>query len=122
MDNENKLFFGIDFDGTLCENNFPQIGEPKDKIIRYVKRLKSMGHYIGLWTCREGEILDDAIAWCKEQGIIFDVINENLPERIEKWGCDCRKVGFDYIIDDKNMLVEDIEKVIDRLERKDIFL
>ena len=59
--NDDKLFFGIDFDGTLCENDFPNIGEPNWVIINYVKKLKECGHYIGLWTCREGKILDEAV-------------------------------------------------------------
>ena len=113
--NDDKLFYGIDFDGTLCENDFPNIGEPKQTIINYIKRLKECGHYIGLWTCREGKILDEAVEWCKEHGIVFDTINANLPERIEKWGCDCRKVGYDYVIDDKNLLIDDIEYIIDKL-------
>ena len=115
---DDKFFYGIDFDGTLCENYFPNIGEPKQAIIDYVKKLKSSGHYIGLWTCREGKILDEAVEWCKEQGIIFDTINANLPERIEKWGCDCRKVGYDYVIDDKNLLIEDIESIMDRFVKE----
>lgn len=116
--NNDKLFFGIDFDDTLCENDYPSIGEPKQKIIDYVKRLKTNGHYIGLWTCREGKLLNEAVEWCKEQGIIFDTINENLPERIEKWDSDCRKVGYDYVIDDKNLLIEDIESIMDRFVKE----
>ena len=28
-------------------------------------------------------MLDNAVEWCKEHGLVFDAINENLPERIE---------------------------------------
>lgn len=104
------MYYGIDFDGTLCENKYPSIGQPKQKIINFVKNLKLQGHYIGLWTCRVDKLLDEAVEWCKEQGIIFDTINANLPERIEKWGNDCRKVGFDWMIDDKNILISEIER------------
>ena len=110
---DDYYFYGVDFDGTLCENAYPNIGEPKHNVIKYVKMLKARGNPIGLWTCREGQELDDAVEWSKNQGIIFDTINANLPERIKKWGSDCRKVGYDYIIDDKNISIEDIEYVME---------
>jgi hydroxymethylpyrimidine pyrophosphatase-like HAD family hydrolase len=60
----------IDFDGTLVENKFPEIGEVKvDKnkvpIIDKVLRLQEEGWQTILWTCREMEALDNAVAWCK---------------------------------------------------------
>ena len=45
--------------------------------------------------------LDAAIAWCKEQGITFDYINENAPERVGTYGGDSRKISADVYIDDK---------------------
>ena len=34
---------------------------------------------------------------------MFDAVNENLPERIALYNNDCRKIGADYYIDDKNL-------------------
>lgn len=100
------MVYAIDFDGTLCEDNFPEIGEPYFNRIAAVKRMKSDGHKIILWTCRQndehGRHLDNAVNWCKEHGLIFDAVNENLPEVQKKWGGDTRKVYCDYYIDDKN--------------------
>lgn len=45
--------------------------------------------------------MEDAVAWCKERGIEFDAVNENLPELIELYGNDCRKINADIYIDDK---------------------
>lgn len=104
--------YAIDFDGTLCESKFPDIGEPIPSAIEYVKELKEDGHKLILWTCRVGENLDDAVKWCKEQGIEFDAVNENLQEVIDEYGGDSRKVTADYYIDDKNLIVggDDVER------------
>lgn len=104
--------YAIDFDGTLCESKFPDIGEPIPSAIEYVKQLKEDGHKLILWTCRVGENLNDAVKWCKEQGIEFDAVNENLQEVIDEYGGDSRKVTADYYIDDKNLIVggDDVER------------
>ena len=54
-----------------------------------------------LWTCREGEDLERAIAWCDSLGLSFDAVNDNLPDIIEKYGCNSRKISCDFYIDDR---------------------
>ena len=93
----------IDFDGTLCEDEFPSIGKPKDEIVAIVKRLQNAGVKTVLWTCRNGSMLSDAERWCQQQELKFDAVNENLPEVQQKWGGDTRKVMTDYYLDDKNV-------------------
>ncbi len=95
----------VDFDGTLCENKFPEIGEPKKDILDAVKKLKQQGNKIILWSCRSGQPLIKAVMWCAEQGLLFDAVNENLPEIIEMYGGDTRKVWADIYIDDKNSFI-----------------
>lgn len=95
------MIYAIDFDGTLCRDEYPNIGKPRKGMIRKVKRLQKKGHKFILWTCREGADLHRAIYWCAENGIWFDGENENLPEMIEKYGTDPRKIGADKYIDDK---------------------
>jgi hypothetical protein len=99
----------VDFDGTLCENLWPHIGVVKKDVLNYVKTQQKRGAKIILWTCRSGELLDDALFWCKMRGLIFDAVNENLPEAIERFGTDCRKVFADEYIDDKNVICTLIE-------------
>ena len=99
--------YAVDFDGTLCEGKYPLIGEPKQDIIDYVKSLQEDGHKIILYTCRTGDKLDEAVQWCKDHGITFDAVNENLKERIEEYGTDPRKISADYYIDDKNLKLDD---------------
>ena len=96
------MIYAVDFDGYLCSNEWPYIGAPNTQIIEHFKALQAQGHKLILWTCREDRMLQYAIAWCAEQGLYFDAHNENLPEQIEKYGNDCRKIGADYYCDDKN--------------------
>lgn len=76
MDN---LIITVDFDGTLCENKYPEIGKPNTEVIEHVKQMKSEGAKIILCTNRVNDKLDDAINWCSNNGIIFDAVNEDLP-------------------------------------------
>lgn len=100
-----------DFDGTLCEDKFPSIGEPKYKIIGFVKWLKSHGGKIILWTCREdipeGDFLTQAVEWCRTYGLEFDYINEN-PEQCMGHPEKSRKIVADIYLDDKALNVRDI--------------
>ena len=82
----------VDFDGTLCENKWPEIGELNDELITYLRKRQMEGDKIILWTCRTGELLDRAVAICYSQGLIFDAVNENLPEVLEWMGGDSRKI------------------------------
>lgn len=99
-----RKVFAVDFDGTLCENKYPSIGEPNVLLISKLINLRLKGHKIILWTCRKNEYLHAAINWCMEQGLEFDAVNENLPEYIEFFGSDTRKVFADIYIDDKALL------------------
>lgn len=95
----------VDFDGTLCENKYPEIGAPKKDVIDYLKKKQENGDKLILWTCRVGEKLDAAVKWCKEYGLIFDTVNENHPDVIAWMGSDSRKIFANEYIDDRNVLV-----------------
>lgn len=91
----------VDFDGTLCENKWPGIGEANRELIDQLIEEQKNGAAIILYTCRQHKLLKDAVKWCKGQGLIFDRINENLPERIRAYKGDCRKISADVYIDDR---------------------
>lgn len=99
------MTFAIDFDGTLCENKYPEIGSPRMDMINKCIQLRSNGHIIILNTCRTDIDLEKAIEWCNAYGLQFDLVNENEPERIAKYS-DCRKIAADYYIDDRNLSFE----------------
>lgn len=95
----NKII-AVDFDGTLCTNSYPYIGDANFLLIDYLKRQKRCGAKLILWTCRAGKILNEAVAWCNGMGLTFDAVNENLPEIIEAFGSDTRKIFANEYIDD----------------------
>lgn len=102
---DNSKVWAIDFDGTLVEDRWPEIGEPKEDMINHFRRLRKAGDRVILWTCREGKLLEDAVSFCKEHGLEFDAVNNNLPDEIRRFGNDCRKVGADYYVDDKSIVI-----------------
>ncbi len=105
------MIYCVDFDGTLCEHKFPDIGEPIQETINLVKNLKREGHKLIFWSCRNGIYVEKAIEWCKNQGIEFDAINEDLPEIKEQLdsfgGSKSVKVFANYYIDDRNLYIKD---------------
>jgi len=104
---EHKII-AVDFDGTLCFSNWPALGEPNVALIEYLKDWKKGGNKLILWTCRAGDALDMAVSWCTEHELVFDAINDNLPEIVEKYGNNSRKITCDYYIDDRAMLPESV--------------
>jgi len=94
------MIIAVDFDGTLFEDKFPDIGKPKMEVIDLIKQYIYDGHVVILWTCRVGDRLQEAVSKCKEYGIEFSHINENSHETLRKY-VDCRKISADLYIDDK---------------------
>lgn len=116
----------IDFDGCLCENRWPEIGAPNMDVINAAHREKEDGAALILWTCRIGERLGEAVAWCAGFGLVFDAVNANLPERIAAYQSDCRKVCADEYWDDAAVVMgrevetptqEETKKIRDRMLR-----
>lgn len=96
-----KVIVAVDFDGTLCDCDYPIAGKEHWELIHALQELKVEGKIdLILWTCRSGKILDFAVNWCRERGLIFDAVNENLPRIIKKYGGDTRKISADIYIDD----------------------
>jgi len=102
------MILAIDFDGTLCQNLFPKIGNPIKPVIDWCKERKQAGDKLILWTCRTKNQLLEAVDWCKTQELEFDAVNENLDEIIKKYGGDTRKIQADHYVDDKNLSIKEI--------------
>lgn len=64
--------------------------------------MQAKGNKLILFTCREGKPLEDAVEWCRNLGLVFDAVNENLPEGIAEYGTNPRKIGYDILIDDRH--------------------
>lgn len=97
---KSKKIIAVDFDGTIVHNKYPFIENPDMGLINFIKSNRNKYTFI-LWTCRHGKQLKYAVDWLAEQGIVFDLVNENAPWFVEKYG-DSRKIWADYYIDDKN--------------------
>lgn len=103
----------VDFDGTLCEDKFPEIGEPNLGLISWLQDQKAQGNKIILWTCRVGDHLNTAIDWCKKEGLFFDEVNRNIPEVIHLWGLGGPKIYADRYIDDKACIENSLPFITD---------
>lgn len=109
----------VDFDGTLCTNAWPEVGDPIEPVIEYVKYRQSKGARLILWTNRVGKPLEDAVAWCAEHGIILSAVNDNLPEIVESFGSNCRKIFANEYLDDRALLPGHVVgEMIDRVRDK----
>ena len=89
----------VDFDGVICVSEFPNIGRPHINVIDALIKRRKKGDKLILWTCRHDKLLDDAVAFCRNMGLEFDAVNENVPEIVQKYG-DSRKVFAHWYIDD----------------------
>ena len=108
-----QQIIAVDFDGTLCENKWPEIGEPNTELLHYLKdRKDAVGAKLILWSCRTGERLEEAVQWCAKHGLKFDAVNANLPEIIEQFGGDTRKIVADVYIDDRAATIFDLPYMI----------
>lgn len=102
MDTEKKRkIIAIDYDGTIALNSYPQAGEPNWTVIGMAQVEKATGAKLILWTCREGEELDVAVEACRQWGLEFDAVNDNLTEMKEVWGNNPRKIFANEYWDDK---------------------
>lgn len=91
----------IDFDGCLCTDAYPAIGQPNWDVINRAKQEQRDGAGLILWTCREGDLLQEAVCACKRWGLALDAVNESLSVWIEAFGTQPRKVGATEYWDDK---------------------
>jgi hypothetical protein len=100
----NSLIIAIDFDGTICETDFPSIGLMKPRADLYINKLFDEGNQIIINTCRSGIHEGNAQVFLDVVGIKYHYINSNLPHMIEQYGQDCRKISADIYIDDRCLM------------------
>lgn len=106
-----RMFIAVDFDGTCVTHEYPFIGK---KIgAAPVLRELAKKHDIILYTMRDGEKLQDAVAWFKQNGIPLYAVNENPSQKV--W-TDSPKVFAHLYIDDAALgtLTHTIEGYSDR--------
>ena len=99
------MTIAVDFDGTIVEHRYPEIGEERPFATDTLKMLIKDRHKLILWTVREGKLLDDAVNWCRERGVEFYAINREYPEEtVHNNQHFSRKLSaVDIWIDDRNV-------------------
>lgn len=79
------MIIGVDFDGTIVDHRFPDIGVEVPGAIKWLQKLKSKGCVLILITMRcdrpDGAYLSHAIDWCRRKGLEFDHVNENPGQK-----------------------------------------
>ena len=95
------MIYAVNFDGTISMGEWPDVGPANNGLIDFLINRQRKGDKLILWTCRAGEPLDRAVEFCKKHGLNFDAINDNLPETIEKYGSNSRKITCDVYLDDR---------------------
>ncbi len=97
------MIIAVDFDGTIVEHKFPEIGKTNLFAFETLKQLQKDGHKLILWTYRAGKELDEAVSFCKENGIEFYAVNKNYPDEKFNEKKISRKIYADIYIDDRNV-------------------
>lgn len=97
------MTIAIDFDGTIVEHRYPKIGKEQPFATDTMRLLIEERHKLILWTVREGELLEDAVEWCRQRGIEFYAINRDYPEEEKVHLGFSRKIKADLFIDDRNL-------------------
>ncbi|NSW93345.1 MAG: hydrolase [Bacteroidales bacterium] len=92
----------VDFDGTIVDHEYPGIGKEKLFAFQTLKELEKLGARLILWTFRTGKELDEAVEFCRRNGVEFYAVNKNYPEEVYDETIS-RKIDADIYIDDKNL-------------------
>lgn len=98
-----SYIIAVDFDGTIVEDAYPKIGKPMLFAFDSLKQLQSQGHRLILWTYRYGERLDEAVEFCRKNGIEFYAVNSSFEEEVFNGKDQSRKINADVFIDDRNL-------------------
>ena len=98
------MVIAVDFDGTIVEHRYPEIGREIPFAIDTLKMLIADRHKVILWTVREGKLLDEAVEWCRERGVEFYAVNKDYPEEKKEYNNHfSRKIKAEVWIDDRNL-------------------
>ncbi len=98
------MTIAVDFDGTIVEHRYPEIGKELPFATQTLRMLIADRHKLILWSVREGKLLEDAVEWCRQRGVEFYAVNKDFPEEdLAKNQSFSRKLKADVWIDDRNV-------------------
>ncbi|MBW8362209.1 MAG: hypothetical protein K0M56_08505 [Kaistella sp.] len=93
----------IDFDGTIVDDAYPGIGKTKTFAFETLRKLQSEGYRLILWTYRHGKTLDEAVEFCRNNGVEFYAVNSSFEGEVYDPKDASRKIDADLFIDDRNL-------------------
>ncbi len=96
------MFICVDFDGTIVDHRFPDIGDPVPGAIKWMKRLNKYGAKLILYTMRSDSkmfktALTDAKGYLLDNGVELYAVNNNPTQ--EDWTTS-PKVHANIYVDD----------------------
>ena len=96
------MYICVDFDGTIVDHCFPEMGAPVPGAIEWLKRLQYSGGQIILYTMRsddmkEGKKLSEAVAYLEDNGVELFGINRNPKQ--DRWTSSPKAFGHIYVDD-----------------------
>ena len=97
------MTIAIDFDGTIVEHRYPEIGPEIPFAIDTLKMLINDRHRLILWSVREGVLLEEAVEYCRKRGVEFYAVNKDYPEEKTTDRNFSRKLKVDMFIADRNL-------------------
>ena len=96
------MYICVDFDGTIVDHRFPDIGKPVPDAIKWLKRIHRAGGKLILYTMRSdgelmGNLLSEAADYLKSEGVELFGINNNPTQA--SWTSSPKVYGEIYIDD-----------------------
>lgn len=87
----------VDFDGTIAEHEYPKIGKACPGVFEWLIKFQQAGAQLYLWTMRDDVELEEAVKFCKDNGVEFKAVNSNPDQK--SW-TDSPKLYAKIYIDD----------------------
>jgi hypothetical protein len=96
------MFICVDFDGTIVDHRYPEIGQPVPDAIKWLKIFVRHGAKVILYTMRSDDgvapgALTDAVNYLESEGVKLFAVNSNPGQ--EEWTSSPKVYGDVYIDD-----------------------
>lgn len=101
-----KRTIAVDFDGTIVEHKFPEIGTIKGNVVDRIREWYEQGHTICIWTCRTEKYAEEAQQFLYDNNIPYHFFNENPNCSFDD---NCRKILANIYLDDRALNVDDLD-------------
>lgn len=90
------MYICVDFDGTIVDHRYPNIGLEVPGAIKWLNKLHNQGAKFILFTMRSGKFLDEAVSFLEDRGVSLFGVNVNPDQH---WSNSPKAYGELYIDD-----------------------